>query len=260
MTGGRYLTRAPERIVEELGTIAEPYVFFADDESLLDVKRMEALADHIRRAGIRKRFFLYGRSDTIAKHPDLLAKWKGVGLERVFVGFEFFRDEDLKRIRKGSTAKHNRAAIRTLKELEIETWPMFMVRPDFDRGDFLALRAYCREMAFDFIGFPVLTPLPGTELYEGTADKRIASDYDYYDFFHTLLPTRLPLKDFYRELAELYKHSRSIRSQLRLMRKYRLRELPALLSAYSALMKRLGTLHEDYELASAGCRGKGAAP
>lgn len=36
LTGGRYFTRQPERIVEELGAIEEKYVFFADDESLLD--------------------------------------------------------------------------------------------------------------------------------------------------------------------------------------------------------------------------------
>ncbi len=71
LTGGRYFTRKPECIVEELGTIEEKYVFFSDDESLLDTKRMEVLADLIGQAGIRKRFFLYGRSDTIARHPEL---------------------------------------------------------------------------------------------------------------------------------------------------------------------------------------------
>jgi radical SAM superfamily enzyme YgiQ (UPF0313 family) len=69
LTGGRYLTRKPECIVEELGLIEEKFVFFADDESLLDTKRMELLADLIHQAGIRKRYFLYGRSDTVAKHP-----------------------------------------------------------------------------------------------------------------------------------------------------------------------------------------------
>jgi radical SAM superfamily enzyme YgiQ (UPF0313 family) len=49
LTGGRYITRKPECIVEELGTIEEKFVFFADDESL-DTKRMIALADLIRRA------------------------------------------------------------------------------------------------------------------------------------------------------------------------------------------------------------------
>ena len=246
LTGGRYLTRKPEHIVEELGSIAENYVFFADDESLLDTARMEALADLIHRAGISKRYFLYGRSDTIARHPKLLEQWKKIGLERVFVGLEGRQDAELKLLRKGSTVENNVSALQILKDLGIDIWPMFIVRPEFDRRDFADLRQYCLDLDLDFIGFSVLTPLPGTDLYQEVKDRLITVDYDYFDFFHTLLPTALPLKDFYGELATLFRRSRSLKNQVRLMRKYRLRELPSLFRAYGGLIGRLKTLAEDY--------------
>jgi len=246
LTGGRYLTRKPECIVEELGAIQEKYVFFADDESLLDTDRMAALADLILRAGIDKRFFLYGRSDTIARHPELLEQWKKAGLERVFVGLECMRDADLKLIRKGSTVENNLNALRILKGLDIDIWPMFIVRPEFDRHDFADLRQYCLGLDLSFIGFSVLTPLPGTDLYEEVKDQLITANYDYFDFFHTLLPTTLPVQDFYQELATLFNRSRSLKNQLRLMGKYRLRELPSLFKAYGGLMARLKTLAQDY--------------
>jgi len=246
LTGGRYLTRKPERLVEELGTIQEKYVFFADDESLLDTERMAALADLIRGAGIKQRYFLYGRSDTIARHPELLEQWRKIGLERVFVGLEFMRDRDLKLIRKGSTVENNVKALRILKGLGLDIWPMFMVRPEFDRQDFADLRKCCRDLDLDFIGFSVLTPLPGTDLYNEVKDRLITADYDYFDFFHTLLPTTLPLRDFYRELTKLFQRSRSLKNQIRLMGKYRLRELPSLFKAYGRLMGRLKTLAQDY--------------
>jgi radical SAM superfamily enzyme YgiQ (UPF0313 family) len=246
LTGGRYLTRKPELIVDELATIAESYIFFADDESLLDTERMRVLADLIERAGIKKRYFLYGRSDTIARHPELLAQWKKIGLERVFVGLECIRDADLKLIRKGSTVANNLSAVKILKSLDLDIWPMFMVRPEFEHQDFVDLRKYCRDLDLDFIGFSVLTPLPGTDLYQEVKDRLITSNYDYVDFFHTLLPTTLPKPEFYRELANLFKRSRSLKNQIRLMRKYRLRELPSLFMAYGALMKRLQTLAQDY--------------
>jgi radical SAM superfamily enzyme YgiQ (UPF0313 family) len=246
LTGGRYLTRKPECIVEELGTIKEKYVFFADDESLLDTPRMAALADLIRREGINKRYFLYGRSDTIARHPELLEQWGAIGLERVFVGLEFMRDADLKLIRKGSTVANNEKALRILKGLGLDIWPMFMIRPEFERRDFADLRQRCLDLDLSFIGFSVLTPLPGTDLYQEVKDRLITVDYDYFDFFHTLLPTTLPLQDFYRELADLFQRSRSLKNQIRLMRKYRLRELPALFKAYGSLMKRVKTLALDY--------------
>lgn len=246
LTGGRYFTRKPECIVEELGTIEEKYVFFADDESLLDTKRMEVLADLIGQAGIRKRFFLYGRSDTIARHPELVEKWKKIGLERVFVGLEFIRDADLNLIRKGSTVENNVRAVQVLKGLDIDIFPMFIVKPEFERKDFADLRKYCLDLELDFIGFSVLTPLPGTDLYDDVKDKLINFNYDYFDFFHTLLPTTLPVKDFYNELVALYNGSRSLKNQIKLMRKYRLRELPSLFRIYGNFIKRLNTLAQDY--------------
>lgn len=246
LTGGRYLTRRPECIVEELGTIEGKYVFFADDESLLDAKRMAKLADLIQQAGIRKRFFLYGRSDTIANHPQLLEQWKKVGLERVFVGLEFFRDTDLKSIGKGTTAATNARAVKVLKDLDIDIWPMFIVKPDFDRRDFTDLRQYSLGLALSFIGFSVLTPLPGTDLYNKVKDQLITCNYDYFDFFHTFLPTRLPIKDFYQELTRLYQRSRSFRNQIKFMRKYPLREWPSLFRTYGHFMERLKTLEQDY--------------
>ncbi|MEW6182126.1 MAG: radical SAM protein [Bacillota bacterium] len=74
ITGGRYLQRRPEKIIEELNAIKEEYVFFCDDESMCDWRRMDRLADLIKEAGIRKKYFLYARVDTIVKHPGLFAK------------------------------------------------------------------------------------------------------------------------------------------------------------------------------------------
>jgi radical SAM superfamily enzyme YgiQ (UPF0313 family) len=178
LTGGKYLTRNPERIVEELGTLKEDSVSFSDDESLLDTHRMKALASLIKKAGIKKHYFLYGRSDTIAKHPDLIESWKEVGLERVFVGLESFRDDDLNQIRKGPTVKHHIEAIRILKSLGIDIFPTFMVNPDFSKSDFIELRNFCLDLDFNFIGFSVLTPLPGTDFFEEVKNKLIIDNYD----------------------------------------------------------------------------------
>jgi radical SAM superfamily enzyme YgiQ (UPF0313 family) len=248
LTGGLYLTRKPECIVEELSMIEEKCIFFADDESFLDTDRMGRLADLIRQSGIEKRFFLYGRSDTVAKHPDLIEKWKKIGLERVFMGLEFIRDTDLKLIRKGSNAEKNRKAVEVLKSLDIDIFPTFIIRPEFERKDFADLRQYCLGLDLNFIGFPVLTPLPGTDLYQEVKEKLISSNYDYFDFFHTLLPTSLPLRDFYRELATLYKRSRSLKNQINFMNKYRLLEWPSLFRAYGDFKKRLNALEQDYPL------------
>ncbi len=171
IAGGRYLKRKPEKIVQELAAIEEEFVFFADDESLVDVARMKKLAELIREAGIHKRYFLYGRSDTIAEHPDLLELWRDVGLERVFVGLEFFRDSDLEYINKGSTMSNNQQAVKVLQDLGIGIYASFIVRPDFTEEDFEEFRRYCRSIDLSFASFAVLTPLPGTDLYDEVEDQ-----------------------------------------------------------------------------------------
>ena len=191
--------------MELLKEIEEKYVFFADDESLLDVQRMTALAELIKEKGIQKRYFLYGRSDTIARNPELLRKWKDIGLERVFVGLEFFRNEDLKYISKKSTVDDNNKAVKILQELGIDIYASLIVRPDFTKNDFAELRTYVRKLKLDFAGFAVLTPLPGTDLFKEVESNLITRNYDFFDFIHTVLPTKLSLKEFYKEYLNLYK-------------------------------------------------------
>jgi len=244
---GRYFKRMPEQVVEELAGIEEEYVFFADDESLIDASRMTRLAQLIKEAGIKKRYFLYGRSDTITRHPDLLREWRDVGLERVFVGIEFFRDEDLTYIRKKSTSKDNEQAVQILHDLGIEVYASFILRPEFTASEFAALRKYCRQLGLSYASYAVLTPLPGTDLYQEVRDQLITHNYDFFDFIHTLLPTTLPLKDFYGEYYNLYIKGIALNKQFAFLQKFPLKEIPHLLIKGSRFYKQLRTAYQDYE-------------
>jgi radical SAM superfamily enzyme YgiQ (UPF0313 family) len=247
LAGGRYLKRQPEKVVEELAGLDEEFVFFADDESLVDASRMKTLAAMIREAGIQKRYFLYGRSDTIARNPDLLELWRDVGLERVFVGLEFFRDEDLEDIHKGSTLRDNEQAVSVLQGLGIDIYASFIVRPEFTRADFAAFRQYCHALELDFATFAMLTPLPGTDFYQEVRDRLITHNYDYFDFVHTLLPTALPLKDFYEEYYQLYQKAISFTKRLAMLRKMPLRDIPSLVASSYRTFHQLRKAYQDYE-------------
>jgi len=249
LTDGHYLKRTPESIVAELRTIAEPYVFFADDESMINVTGLDRLADLIAQEGIRKRYFCYGRSDTIVKHRALLEKWRAIGLARVFVGVEAFRDRDLASYNKRSTIAVNERALQILDELGIEAHANFMVRPEFDREDFRAFRRYCRSLPVSYAGFSVLTPLPGTQLFREREAQLITRDWDHFDFVHTVLPTRLPLADFYREYADLIAHAVAPRRTLAFIRKFPLREIPGLLRQAHHLLGKIRAAHRDHAVA-----------
>ena len=246
LTGGRYLKRSPQRVVHELAGIAEENVFFADDESLIDAQRMKALAALIAESGIRKRYFLYGRSDTIARNPDLLEAWRKIGLTRVFVGLESFRDEDLVSVGKRSTTRDNERAVAILHDLDIDVYASLMLRPEFDRRDFRALRRYCRGLGLAYPSFAVLTPLPGTDLYDEVKDDLVTHDYDYFDFIHTLLPPRTTLKEFYRHYAWLLNTALSPRQKLSFLRKFPVGELGPILSRSLRIQRRVRNAWKDY--------------
>lgn len=246
ISGGRYQKREPEQIVRELAEIKEENVFFADDESLIDVSRMKVLADLIKEAGIRKKYFLYCRSDTIARHPELMRQWRDIGLSRAFIGLEFFRDEDMREFRKNSTIEENEKAIRIMQELGIDVYASLIVRPDFTHKDFDELRRYCMRLKLNFATFAVLTPLPGTDLYQEVQGKFVTNNYDYVDFIHTLLPTNLSLEEFYKEFRSLYLTATSKSDQLAMLTRYPLRDIPAAVRRGRRVLHRMKSIPQDY--------------
>jgi hypothetical protein len=139
--------------------------------------------------------------------------------------------------------------VKILHDLDIEISASLIVRPDFSRQEFAALGRYCRELDLNFAGFAVLTPLPGADLYEQVRDRLLTLDTDYYDFIHTVLPTALPLRDFFEEYARLFTDAIPMGRQLSMVRRYRLRELGPTVLRARRLYGRIRSLWRDYEQA-----------
>lgn len=251
-TGGKYLKRRPENIVKELETISEEYIFFADAESMLDAERMEYLAHLIKKRGIKKKYYLYSRSDTVVKYPKLFEIWADIGLVRVFIGFEFFRNEELDNVNKGLTIKDNENAMKILKECNIDMIASFLVRPEYTQEDFKAFGNYCRELKSRLeldsavFTFTVLTPLPGTDFYQQVESQLITKNCDYFDLYHTVLPTKLPLKQFYEELFNLYMKIYKPKDMISLFKKYRLKDVPENMLRIKNMNQKMKNAYKDY--------------
>ncbi len=205
---GKYFTRSPESVVAELSQIEEPCVYFVDDETFLDVDRMLKLADLIEREGIEKRYFGWVRTSTVIAQPELMRRWRSIGLDRVFVGVESFADEALKAYHKGSTVADNKRAVALLQELEIAIVASIIVDPDYSMEDFSRVREAMAEYPDCEFSFSVLSPAPGSLLMKKRKDELTTDNFDLMDGLHTLLPTRLPLKEFYAQFASLFQEAR----------------------------------------------------
>lgn len=246
ITDGKYLRRQPERVVEELLGVEEENIFFCDDESMCDAKRMERLAGLIEAAGIRKNYFLYGRVDTIVRHPELFARWRKIGLSQVFVGMEDFSDARLRAMNKGVTVAQQEEAARILDRLGIMMYASFMVDPDYTKEDFASLKSYIRKLKLKYATFTVMTPLPGTELHESVKDRLLSHKPEMYDMLHALVPPRLPLPEFYKEMATLYKTAVPLHRSLPVLFRFGLHGMGLRFKLFGEFLRRVQKFHLEY--------------
>jgi radical SAM superfamily enzyme YgiQ (UPF0313 family) len=248
ITGGKYLKRSIDPIVAELKEIDAQYVFFVDDESFIDAKRMARLAQEIKTAGINKMYSAFIRADTVVDNPALLEQWKEIGLDTVLMGFEFSSQQELDSMNKGLRPEQNEEALKILKSLDIHPTPaQFLIKPEYDESDFKQLTDYVRGLDVEVAAFPVLTPLPGTQLYDERKDDLLDVGYEYYDLMHTVLPTKLPLEKFYRCITNLYLDTSPILKHLRYYSKYPITKIPKVAWGNYRLITGMRNLHKHYK-------------
>lgn len=202
---GNYHQRTIESLILELKQIPEyPVVRFADANTVVDVEFMNRLFDRIREEGIRKFFIMDIRADIAVKHPGLIAKMAEGGLKVVICGFESFRNEELKRYHKGSDAGHNLEAIRVFDANGIMVRGNYVVPNDYSEEDFDALAAYSEQHPVVYAGYTILSPMPGTVFYNQVRDQIIEHDYSRYNFFNSVLRTKLSYEQFHRRVGGLW--------------------------------------------------------
>ena len=208
---GSFRTKSPGKVVEELATIKAPNVFITDDIFWLNIRRGKEMAERLKASGIRKFFTVQTRTDTICRHPELVEMWRDCGDLAIFLGVEKVDDEGLKSVNKKNTADHNVRAIQILKDLGVGFTCNFIVDPDWDRDDFARLREWIDVHGAYNSGFSILTPLPGTDLWEQAKAAVNTDDWELFDIVHTVLPTKLPIEEFYAEYSRLWNWTLEVR-------------------------------------------------
>lgn len=60
----------------------------------------------------------------------------------------------------------------------------------------------------------VLTPLLRTEYYQSVESQLLTGNFDFYDLIHTVFPTKLSIKEFYKEYGDLMKKGFRVKRDL----------------------------------------------
>ena len=204
---GKVRQMSAQRVVHELMTIETEHITFTDDNFLLNAARENEIVDLIEAHGIKKRYSMQCRTDSISRHPELVERWAKIGLYGVLLGLEGSSNRILHKVNKKNTMTANDEAIKIIKDLGLVIWGAFIVDPEWTEDDFKRLRDYVTDKQITHTQFTVLTPLPGTELYRQERDQLLTKDYRCFDTLHSVLPTRLDRKEFYKHFASLYQQT-----------------------------------------------------
>jgi hopanoid C-3 methylase HpnR len=199
--GRNYRVKTPERAVEELAQVREPGIFIVDDVAFIQAEHGMQLGEAIARRGIRKRYYLETRGDVLLRNKKVFELWKRLGLNTMFLGLEAIDEEGLKRYRKRVTLSKNFEALEYARSLDVNVAVNIIADPSWDRERFKVVRDWCLEVP-EVVNISINTPYPGTETWHTESRRLTTRDYRLFDIQHAVLPTALPLPEFYRELVE----------------------------------------------------------
>ncbi len=208
-TGGCYLTKSIETVIRDIKLLPDiPMIRLVDANTFGNVTRATALGRALRTAGLdHKQYLADIRSDTVVRHPEMLEEWKTAGLRAVIIGFEEINDASLSAMNKANKASINNEAIAILNAMGITIVGDFIISPEYDEEDFDRLEAYLGTRRIDLPMITVMTPLPGTPLYQQERHRIVNHDLDFYTLTNAVTPTGLDEKRFYERYATLLANS-----------------------------------------------------
>ena len=199
--GRSYRTVSPEKAAADLAGIREPGVFIVDDVAFIQARHGLEIGEAIARQGIRKQYYLETRGDVLLRNKEVFRFWKELGLRYMFIGLEAIDEEGLRKFRKRVPLGRNFEALEFARSLGISVAINLIADTDWDRERFEVVRRWCLEVP-EVVNISVNTPYPGTETWLTEARRLRTRDYRLFDIQHAVLPTRLPLDEFYRELVK----------------------------------------------------------
>ena len=199
--GRSYRQSVPEAVVDDLARIQEPNVFIVDDVTFIHPEHGMAIGREIEKRGIRKQYYLETRCDVLLRNREVFAYWKRLGLLFMFLGIEALDEETLRVHRKRITAEANLEALDVARQLGLIVAINIIADPDWDKEHFRRVREWAASVP-EIVHLTVNTPYPGTETWHTEARQLTSLDYRLFDVQHAVLPTRLPLREFYEELVK----------------------------------------------------------
>ncbi|MFC1590154.1 B12-binding domain-containing radical SAM protein [Candidatus Omnitrophota bacterium] len=180
--------RGVESVLAELTTLRDKYnssfIRIVDDTFTLKRERVMDLCRGIQEKGLNSiRFSLGSRVDRLDE--EMAGELKKSGVETVTLGIESASPRILKFIEKNETLKAMADSIRILKRFDIQSHAFFMIGfPGETKADIEMSKEFIASHRPDYCEVNMVTPYPGTPLWDMTMKDKEYSVDNWYQRFH----------------------------------------------------------------------------
>jgi len=194
--------RRTDQVLAELAGLSADELFFHDDNFVVNKRRTAELLRAMVGAGLTPSFAAQMRADTVLRSRasrevdhEFLELLGQAGCSMAMVGFESISEENLASIGKRTSVAVSEQAVRAFHRHGIAVHGMFVVGLDFDDASSAqATAAFARRLGIDTFQLMMVTPAPGTRLWQRleSEGRLIEADWTFFDGHHAVLrPERM---------------------------------------------------------------------
>jgi anaerobic magnesium-protoporphyrin IX monomethyl ester cyclase len=206
--------KSVKRVADEIEFLHRNYgskLLWLTDDNFGFGQRLENLCDEL----IKRDFsdditcFMQARCDDVVRNQHLLSKMSKAGISWLLLGVESHSQSRLDSFRKGTKPEDAASAVRLLKQNGIFSQATCIIGERKDSHKSIEdLRQFVNELDPDLAIFMILTPFPGTDLYEDAKRNGWIENGNWadYDMVHAIMPTEsLSREQLQHELYDCYR-------------------------------------------------------
>ena len=231
--GKEYYKRPIDEVIDEIKSIPQKTIMFYDNSLTIDTNYTKELFKKM--IGLKKRFFCNGNSNALANDLELVRLSKEAGCVSWLVGFESVDQGTIDFIGKTSNkVQEYKKAVENIHRNKMAVIGSFMFGFDTDtKNIFEQTLKMINELKIDVVDFCILTPFPGTPIYEKLNEEGriLTKDWSKYTMKSVVFkPKNITAEELLSGVKNLYKTYYSTPNTLkRIVRSFNLGVYPVFL-------------------------------
>jgi anaerobic magnesium-protoporphyrin IX monomethyl ester cyclase len=184
--GIKWRKRSVDNVMEEIKLLVKKLgyksLIFFDDNFTMDPKRVIKISEEILKNNLKISWWAFSRADEIVGHEDMVEAMSKAGCKMLFVGFESAVDDVLKEYGKKLTSSIAISVSNILKKYKIDLFASFIFGALEDSIESINKTInLAKRLGASIVQFSILTPYPGTRLFNKLKNNLITKNYELFD-------------------------------------------------------------------------------